>query len=81
MAMMYPRSHLKTLLVEILLASLLLATTYSALAQDATAAETTPAVNEYPGLATGVLLIGLLALLAVGGVIIARERYQDNQTE
>jgi len=74
--MMRPRAVLKTMLLLILLSSLTMAA-LPVYAQDATAessAETASEDASAPGLASGVLLIGVLAVIAVGGVALMRER-------
>jgi hypothetical protein len=71
--------HLKHLIITVALCALLLMST-AAFAQEATEAVTEPtAVSEdLPlGVGTGILVIGLVALIIVGGIIYIRERGAD----
>jgi hypothetical protein len=77
--------QMKTLLALILLGSMILLATGVALAQEATAAPTSATVGgetvqQAAGLSVGVLFLGVLAVLAVGGVFFLRERFKGEIT-
>ncbi len=72
---MQKRSFVKTLILLLALCGLLLAMVNMAMAQDGETTEETEATETTPGIGTGVLLVGLVAVLAVGGMMLFRENY------
>ncbi len=72
---MQKRSRVKTFILLMALCGLLLAMVNIAMAQDGETAEEIEAEETTPGIGTGVLLVGLVAVLAVGGMVLFRENY------
>ena len=72
---------LKRLTMAVLLSGLLLLETATMMAQEATPAAEATAASQPQGIGTLVFLLGIGAIIIVGGAIMARESFKSDGSE